>query len=91
MSHASVCEGHDRQRQSKIGGSDSEASSRFQEEQAVACSLSSVCTLGSAMGGDGVWEVLDVRVPRALGAHAKPWLFLGVRQKLLESSGQRSD
>lgn len=45
-----MCEVHDRQRQSKIGGSDSEASSRFQEEQGVACSLISVCTLGSEMG-----------------------------------------
>ena len=75
MSQASMWEGHNRQRQTKIGGSDDEASSRLQEEQGVACSLSSVCMLGPDMGGDGVWEVPGVRVPRALGAHAKPWRF----------------
>lgn len=43
MGHASVWEGHNRKQQTKREGRDSKGSSRFQEEQAVPHSLSSVC------------------------------------------------
>lgn len=47
MSRANIWEGHSRQRQTEVGGSDNRVSSRFQEELGVPRSLSSVCVLGA--------------------------------------------